>query len=108
MKRGTKVKIKGLVKASVHNGKIGIVQSSKVCTSSIPGEEHRRVGVEISDDNGGTVVVAIKIQNLELSSGTASASMKMTTTHIHHPNSYEYFVGRKNGTVHIGSTPNAV
>mmetsp|Transcript_64907 Transcript_64907/g.72537 ORF Transcript_64907/g.72537 Transcript_64907/m.72537 type:complete len:109 (+) Transcript_64907:89-415(+) len=108
MKRGTKVKIKGLVKASVHNGKIGIVQSSKVCTSSIPGEEHRRVGVEISDDNGGTVVVAIKIDNLELASASASATTMTTTNNTNRPNPYEFLVGRKDGTVHIGSTPNAI
>jgi len=55
MKRGTEVKIKGLVKASVHNGKFGIV--TKASTLG----EGRRVGVKLSD---GTVL-AIKIENLE-------------------------------------------
>jgi len=60
MKRGTKVKVKGLVKASVHNGKFGIVTKA-----STPGEG-RRVGVKLSD---GTVL-AIKIGNLESSATT--------------------------------------
>ena len=100
MRRGTKVKIKGLVKASIHNGKYGIV--TKVCTSSISGEGPRRVEVELSDDSGGTVVVAIKIGNLVSLSGGA-----MTTTYTR-PDRYEYLVARKDGTVHIGSTPNAI
>ena len=108
IKPGTKVLVKGLVNAFVHNGKIGIVTNSKVGTSSIPGEEHRRVGVEISDDNGGTVVVAIMIKNLEsaAASASASATMMTTTTNTNLPNPYEYLVGRKDGTIHIGSTPN--
>ena len=95
IKLGTKVKVKGLVKASVHNKKIGIVRSLKVCTSSIPGKEHRRLGVEISDDNGGTVVVAIKIENLETVLASASATMMTTTTNTNRPNPHEYLVGRK-------------
>eukprot|EP00751_Fragilariopsis_kerguelensis_P022182 CAMPEP_0170882916 /NCGR_PEP_ID=MMETSP0734-20130129/33984_1 /TAXON_ID=186038 /ORGANISM="Fragilariopsis kerguelensis, Strain L26-C5" /LENGTH=385 /DNA_ID=CAMNT_0011267059 /DNA_START=30 /DNA_END=1183 /DNA_ORIENTATION=- len=87
IKPGTKVKVKGLVKASAHNGKIGIVISSKDCRSSITGEEHRRVVLKLPDNNGGTVDVAIKIINLELSY------------------KYECLIGRKDGTVHIGSTP---
>ena len=53
MKRGTKVKVKGLVKASVHNGKCGIV--TKVL---IPGEAggSSRVGVKLSDDSGTTIL----------------------------------------------------
>ena len=90
IKLGTQVKVKGLVKASRHNGKIGAVTSSNVGTSSIPGEEHRRVGVNLSDDNGSFVIVAIKLKNLELAS------------------KYKFLVGRKDGTVHIGSTPNVI
>ena len=110
IKPGTKVKVKGLVNASVHNGKVGIVTNSKVCTTSLPGEEHRRVGVKLSDGNGGTVVVAIKIKNLELSYASASVSTTMltTTTNTNCPNLHEYLVGRKDGTVHIGSTPHAI
>ena len=92
IKPGTNVKVKGLVNTFVHNGKFGTVISSKVGTSSIPGEEHCRVGVKLSDDNGGTVVVAIKIKNVEL----------------YHLNPLLYLVGRKDGTVHIGSTPNVI
>lgn len=91
-KSGTQVKVKGLVNASEHNGKIGIVTNSKVCTSSIRGEEHHRVGVKLSDDNGSTVVVAIKLKNLD----------------TNHPNPHAYLIGRKDGTIHIGSTPNAM
>ena len=60
MKRGTKVKIKGLVKAAVHNGKIGIV--TKEQASSASGEQERRVGVKLMD---GGKVIAVKIENLE-------------------------------------------
>merc|ERR1712194_306527 len=111
IKPGTQVKVKGLVNASVYNGKIGIVTNSKVCTSSIPGEEHRRVGVELSDDNGGTVVVAIKIENLESSSAAAASApttTRTTTIDTDRLNRYTYLVGRKDGTVHIGSTPNVI
>mmetsp|Transcript_27518 Transcript_27518/g.29682 ORF Transcript_27518/g.29682 Transcript_27518/m.29682 type:complete len:91 (+) Transcript_27518:54-326(+) len=90
MKRGTKVKIKGLVKASVHNGKFGIV--TKASTLG----EGRRVGVKLSD---GTVL-AIKIENLESFSSEGTKSNRL--------NPYEYLVARKDGTVHIGSTPNVI
>merc|ERR1712194_280267 len=96
-------KVKGLVKAAVHNEKFGIV--TKV---SIPGQDRGRVGVELSDDNGGTVVVAIKIDNLELASASASATTMTTTNNTNRPNPYEFLVGRKDGTVHIGSTPHVI
>merc|ERR1712238_612709 len=70
MKQGAKVIIKGLVKASKHNGKFGIV--TKVL---IPGEEGRRVGVKLLDNSG--TVLNIKIDNLE--------SL----------NPFDYLVGRK-------------
>ena len=87
--QGKEVKIKGLVKASKHNGKFGIV--TKV---SIPGEEGR-VGVKLSDDSG--IVLNIKIENLESLATVADR-----------PNPSEFLVARKDGTVHIGSTPNTI
>jgi len=93
MKPGTKVIVNGLVKASKHNGKFGIV--TKV---SIPGEGGRRVGVKLSDDSG--TVLNIKIKNLE--------SSVTLTNRINRPDPCDYLVGRKDGTVHIGSTPNDI
>ena len=55
MKAGTKVIIQGLVKASQHNGKVGVVSKK-----SAPGEG--RVGIKLDD---GTVL-AVKVDNLEL------------------------------------------
>jgi len=108
MKEGTKVKVKGLVKAFKHNGKIGIVTT--VCSISIPAvvRRCRRVEVKLSDDNNGgtTVVVAIKVENLELIS--EATTMTTTTTSNHPDDPYEYLVGRKDGTVHIGSSPGAL
>ena len=69
MKRGTKVKIKGLVKAAVHNGKIGIV--TKEQASSASGEQERRVGVKLMDSGK---VIAVKIENLELITTTAKTT----------------------------------
>ena len=57
MKIGTKVRIKGLVKAAKHNGKTGLVTKA-----SAPGKG-RRVGVKLQDGSG--TVIAIKIENLE-------------------------------------------
>jgi len=96
MKRGTKVKVKGLVKASQHNGKFGIVTKA-----SIPGKAggSSRVGVKLSDESG--TILSIKIENLE--SATPS-----TITTISHLNPLEYLIARKDGTVHIGSTPNTI
>ncbi|VEU39828.1 unnamed protein product [Pseudo-nitzschia multistriata] len=56
MRRGTKVRVKGLVKAAKHNGKIGIVTKA-----TAPGEG-QRVGVKLQDGSG---VLAVKIENLE-------------------------------------------
>ena len=93
--RGMKVQVKGLVKASIHNGKYGIV--TKV---SVPGEAggspSRRVGVKLLDDRG--TVLSIKIENLE----------SAVTMNNRRPNRYEYLVARKDGTLHIGSTPNMI
>jgi hypothetical protein len=56
MKIGTRVRIKGLVKAAKHNGKTGLVTKA-----SAPGNG-RRVGVKLQDGSG--AVLAIKIENL--------------------------------------------
>jgi hypothetical protein len=69
MKRGTKVKIKGLVKAAVHNGKIGIVTKEQAPSAS--GEQERRVGVKLMDSGK---VIAVKIENLELITTTAKTT----------------------------------
>ena len=102
MTRGTKVKVKvkGLVKASAHNGKCGIV--TKV---SIPGEAggSSRVGVKLSDDSG--TVLAIKIDNLE---SIPTITNHPRNSNINRPNPLEYLVARKDGTVHIGSTANTI
>eukprot|EP00537_Pseudo-nitzschia_pungens_P010329 CAMPEP_0172391624 /NCGR_PEP_ID=MMETSP1061-20121228/7981_1 /TAXON_ID=37318 /ORGANISM="Pseudo-nitzschia pungens, Strain cf. pungens" /LENGTH=267 /DNA_ID=CAMNT_0013122293 /DNA_START=21 /DNA_END=825 /DNA_ORIENTATION=+ len=75
MKPGTKVRVKGLVKAAKHNGKIGIVTKA-----SAPGEG-RRVGVKLRDGSG---VLAVKIENLETlrnsPSSSASSASKSTST----------------------------
>merc|ERR1712238_473428 len=104
MKRGTKVKVKGLVKASEHNGKCGIV--TKV---SMPGEAggSSRVGVKFSDDSG-TTVLAIKIENLKLSTPTTTTRPRNKNSTIKRLNPLEYLVARKDGTVHIGSTANTI
>jgi len=110
MKRGTHVKVKGLVKASQHNGKFGIV--TKVL---IPGEGgRRRVGVKLSDDSD--TVLNIKIENLELSSKSATTVTNLpnrprnsySNSNSNRPNPYEYLIARKDGTVHIGSTTNTI
>ena len=105
IKRGTMVKVKGLVTASKHNGKLGIV--TKV---SIPGEvggSSRRVGVKLSDDSG--TVLAIKIENLEATPIiTTNRLPNPRNNNINRPDPLEYLVGRKDGTVHIGSTPNDI
>ena len=56
MKLGTRVQIKGLVKAANHNGKTGLV------TKALAPGKGRRVGVKLQDDSG--TVLAIKIENL--------------------------------------------
>ena len=85
MKRGTTEKIKGLVKASKHNGKCGIVTKE-----SIPGEGRRRcVGVKLSDDSG--TVFNIKIENLDIlffPGGDNNSSSD-------HLNPHEYLTARK-------------
>ena len=55
MDPGTKVRVKGLVKAAQHNGKMGVVTKA-----TAPGEG--RVGVKLA---GGTIL-AVKIGNLEV------------------------------------------
>jgi hypothetical protein len=59
MKRGTKIKRVGLVKAAIHNGKIGIVTKEQVSSGF---GEGRRVGVKLVD---GGKVIAVKIGSLE-------------------------------------------
>ena len=104
MKRGSKVKVKGLVKASVHNGKFGIVTTKlSIPAGEAAGDSSRRVGVKLSDESG--TVLSIKIDNLELSSASATATATMTENR---PNPFEYLIARKDGTVHIGSTPNNI
>ena len=109
MKRGAPVKVKGLVNASKHNGKSGIV--TKVLPSAEGEVEEggrRRVGVKLSDDSG--TVLNIKIENLELSSSTTAtmSNRPNPSRNSNRPDPFEYLVGRKDGTVHIGSTPNDV
>jgi len=104
IKRGTKVKVKGLVTASVHNGKLGIV--TKVSISGEAGGSSR-VGVKLSDDSG--TVLAIKIENLEATpTSTTNRLPNPRNNNINRPDPFEYLVGRKDGTVHIGSTPNNI
>ena len=70
MKKGTKVKIKGLVNAAIHNGKIGIVvkeqevasSSSSSSSSSGGGGTTSRLGVKLLDSGK---ILAIKMENLE-------------------------------------------
>mmetsp|Transcript_29593 Transcript_29593/g.62766 ORF Transcript_29593/g.62766 Transcript_29593/m.62766 type:complete len:244 (+) Transcript_29593:79-810(+) len=73
MKPGTKVRIKGLVKAAHHNDKVGVVTKAIA-----PGEA--RVGVKLSD---GTVL-AVKTGNLEVllvsNNDDASTDQKMATS----------------------------
>mmetsp|Transcript_105370 Transcript_105370/g.214832 ORF Transcript_105370/g.214832 Transcript_105370/m.214832 type:complete len:274 (-) Transcript_105370:77-898(-) len=72
MKPGTRVRIKGLVKASKHNGKTGLVTKA-----SAPGNG-RRVGVKLQDGSG--AVLAIKIENLDkLEESPAAKTPKATT-----------------------------
>ena len=102
--RGTKVKIKGLVNASKHNGRFGIV--TRVLPSAA-GEKggRRRLGVKLSDerfsDENGTVL-SIKIENLVVAYDLAT----MIDTNC--PIPHECFTARKDGTVQIGSTPNDI
>ena len=114
-KRGTKVKVKGLVTASQHNGKFGIVTKASIPGASIPGEKggSSRVGVKLSDESG--TVLSIKIENLESTTPktTSTTTTNRPTTcnssnHINRPNPLEYLIARKDGTVHIGSTPNTI
>ena len=55
---GTKVKIKNLVKAAQHNGKVGIVVKTNA-------PDDGRVGVKLAADDGGKTL-SVKIENLEL------------------------------------------
>eukprot|EP00536_Pseudo-nitzschia_multiseries_P002845 jgi/Psemu1/63854/estExt_Genemark1.C_390081 len=71
MKPGTKVRVKGLVKAAKHNGKIGIVTKR-----SVPGDG-QRVGVKLRDGSG---VLAVKIENLEAIRNISSTSMSTSTS----------------------------
>jgi len=72
MKAGTRVRIKGLVSASHHNGKTGTITGT-----SAPAEG--RVGVKLDDD---ARVLAIKIGNLEIlasqSNSTGSSDSRST------------------------------
>jgi len=72
MKPGTKVRIKGLVKAAKHNGKTGLVTKA-----SAPGQG--RVGVKIQDGSG--TVIAIKIENLdEIKASPVAAPAAVSTS----------------------------
>ena len=55
---GTKVKIKNLVKAAQHNGKVGIVVKTNA-------PDDGRVGVKLAAADGGKTL-SVKIENLEL------------------------------------------
>lgn len=72
MKKGTKVRIKGLLNAAQHNGKIGIVTKA-----SAPGEGER-VGVKLQDGSG--AVLAIKIENLDVVNDHLVTTTKTTTS----------------------------
>ena len=87
-----KVKVKGLVKATKHNGKAGIVTNVL-----IPGEEGCRVGVKLEDDSG--TILNIKIENLVILRSNISSDGS---------DRYAYLVARKDGTMHIGSTPEII
>jgi hypothetical protein len=73
MKPGTKVRIKGLVKAAKHNGKSGLVTKA-----SAPGQG--RVGVKIQDGSG--TVIAIKIENLDVIKVSPVAAPSSTSTAV--------------------------
>ena len=81
IKKGTKVKIKGLIKASSHNGKIGIVvkerEVSSSSSSSSGGDGNSRLGVKLLDNSG--KILAIKIENLEPITTIATAKNKKIT-----------------------------
>eukprot|EP00562_Extubocellulus_spinifer_P033152 CAMPEP_0178695614 /NCGR_PEP_ID=MMETSP0699-20121125/8954_1 /TAXON_ID=265572 /ORGANISM="Extubocellulus spinifer, Strain CCMP396" /LENGTH=224 /DNA_ID=CAMNT_0020341333 /DNA_START=10 /DNA_END=685 /DNA_ORIENTATION=- len=66
MKAGTRVRIKGLVSASHHNGKTGTITGT-----SAPAEG--RVGVKLDDD---ARVLAIKIGNLEILASQSNSTGK--------------------------------
>ena len=63
MKVGTRVKVKGLVKAAQHNGKIGKVVKSVAAADG-------RVGIQLSDGKQ----LAIKKENIEIVSEVQSAT----------------------------------
>ena len=102
MKPGTTVIVKRLVNAFKHNGKVGIV--TKVLPSAA-GEEwgRRRVGVKLLDSSG--TVLNIKIENLQ---SIVTMNNGSNPCNSNRPDPLEYLVGRKDGTVHIGSTPNDI
>jgi len=108
MKRGTKVKVKGLVSASKHNGKFGIVTKVLIPAGEAGGSSSssRRVGVKLSDESG--TVLSIKIENLEPAPTRTTNPRQSNSNSSHRPNLLEYLIARKDGTVHIGSTPNTI
>ena len=83
MKKGTKVKIKGLVNAAIHNGKIGIVvKEQEVASSSLSsssssggGGTTSRLGVKLLDSGK---ILAIKMDNLEPITTTKTKTTTMT------------------------------
>ena len=105
IKRGTKVRVKGLVTASKHNGKFGIVTNLSIPWEAAAGNSSRRVGVKLLDESG--TVLSIKIENLELAPTTTTNPRHVNNSNSR-PNLFEYLIARKDGTVHIGSTANPI
>ena len=71
MRPGDEVKIKNLVNAAQHNGKVGII----IKTNAPDG----RVGVKLGADDGGKTL-AVKIENLELLPRNVSAVADLEPT----------------------------
>jgi len=63
-KVGSHVKIHGLVNASQHNGKIGIVVKGAATTPGETKNSQQRLGVKLQD--GSNKVLAVKLDNLEV------------------------------------------
>lgn len=76
MKKGTQVKIKGLIKASIHNGKIGVVIKEQASSSWSD-----RVGVKLLDNSNSGKTLAVKIENLEPITTTPAKKQKKNAKH---------------------------
>mmetsp|Transcript_55345 Transcript_55345/g.59959 ORF Transcript_55345/g.59959 Transcript_55345/m.59959 type:complete len:104 (-) Transcript_55345:134-445(-) len=85
-------------KLAGYNGKVDVVTKVK----SIPGEG-RHVEVKLLDDSD--TVLNIKIDNLEMLLPLSVNNNNTRNNSSDRLNPYEYLVARKDGTMHIGSTP---